>query len=149
MELALIGIGVINLKEEQAMPMSKEAVRDKMKEKDVMVLDVLPESDYRKLHIVGSESLPLGLNSNDFVESVEKKYGKDKFFITYCAGLTCQAGPQAAMALQKKGFKANDYPGGIQEWSESGLPVEGTEAKNEAVAATAVSKLRVLKPIRL
>jgi rhodanese-related sulfurtransferase len=114
--------------------MSKEAVKDKMKEKNVIVLDVLPESDYKKLHIDGSESLPLGLNAGDFVEAVEKRYGKDKFFITYCAGLTCHAGPDAAKALQKKGFKANDYPGGIEEWSEAGFPVAGTEAKNAAVA---------------
>jgi rhodanese-related sulfurtransferase len=133
MELALTGL-VINPKEVWAMSMSKEAVRDKMKESDVMVLDVLPESDYKKLHIEGSESLPLGLSSDDFVEAVEKRYGKDKFFITYCAGLTCHAGPDAARALQKKGFKANDYPGGIQEWSEAGFSVAGTEAKNKAVA---------------
>jgi rhodanese-related sulfurtransferase len=114
--------------------MSKEAVKDKMKDLNVMVLDVLPESDYRKLHIEGSESLPLGLSSDDFVEAVEKRYGKDKFFITYCAGLTCHAGPDAAKALQKKGFKANDYAGGMQDWSESGFPVAGTDAKKSAVA---------------
>ncbi len=118
------------------MSMTKEAVRDKMKDANTMVLNVLPDNDYAKLHIKGSENLPLGLNSGDFVEAVEKKYGKEKFFITYCAGLTCNAGPEAAKALQKKGFKANDYPGGIQEWSEAGFPTEGSEAKEPAAAVT-------------
>jgi rhodanese-related sulfurtransferase len=117
------------------MSMSKEAVKDKMKDKNVMVLDVLPQNDYAKLHIEGSESLPLGLNSDDFVQAVEKKFGKDKFFITYCAGLTCHAGPDAAKALQKKGFQANDYAGGIQEWSQAGFPVAGSEAKNNPPAS--------------
>ncbi len=117
------------------MSMSKEAVKEKMKELNVMVLDVLPVSDYEKLHIQGSENLPLGLSSDDFVEAVEKKYGKEKFFITYCAGLTCHAGPDAAKALQKKGFKANDYAGGMQEWSQAGFAVEGSEAKNGAPAS--------------
>ena len=114
------------------MPMTKEAVRDKMKDANTMVLDVLPENDYAKLHIKGSESLPLGLSGDDFVQAVEKRYGKNKFFITYCASLTCNAGPDAAKALQGKGFKANDYPGGIKEWSEAGFPTEGTDAKNSA-----------------
>jgi rhodanese-related sulfurtransferase len=120
------------------MSMTKEAVREKMKDSNTVVLDVLPDNDYAKLHIKDSENLPLGLNSSDFVEAVEKHYGKEKFFITYCAGLTCNAGPDAAKALQKKGFKANDYPGGIQEWSEAGFPTEGSEAKGPV--ATAGSK---------
>ena len=117
------------------MSMTKEAVRDKMKESNVVVLNVLPENDYAKLHIKGSENLPLGLNTDDFTQAVEKKYGKDKFFITYCAGISCNAGPNAAKALQKKGLKANDYPGGIQEWSQAGFETEGSEAKVPVVAA--------------
>ncbi len=119
------------------MSMSKEAVKDKMKDKNTVVLNVLPETDFVKLHIQGSENLPLGLSTSDFVQAVEKKYGKDKFFITYCAGLTCNAGPNAAKALQEKGFKANDYAGGTQEWSEAGFPTEGTEAKDTAAVPVA------------
>ena len=111
------------------MSMTKEAVRDRMKESNTVVLNVLPPSDFAKLHIAGSENLPLGLVSADFVQAAEKKYGRDKFFITYCAGLICNAGPTAAKALQAKGLKANDYAGGIQEWSEAGFPTEGSEAK--------------------
>ena len=66
---------------------------------NVVVLNVLPDTDYAKSHIAGSKNLPLGLNSRDFVQAVEKRYGKDKFFITYCAGLICNAGPNAAKAL--------------------------------------------------
>lgn len=122
------------------MSMTKEAVKEKMKEANVMVLDVLPDNDFAKLHIKGSENLPLGLSSNDFVEAVEKRYGKEKFFITYCAGLSCNAGPDAAKALLKKGFKANDYPGGMQDWSQAGFPTEGTEAKDQAVEAPKIKK---------
>ena len=38
----------------------------------------------------------------------------------------------AAKALLAVGFKAEDYPGGIQEWSEAGYPVEGTMAPKAA-----------------
>ncbi len=130
------------------MSMTKEAVKDKMNDKNTLVLNVLPETDFAKLHIKGSENLPMGLNTADFVQAVEKKYGKDKFIITYCAGLTCNAGPSAAKALQEKGFKANDYAGGTQEWSEAGFPTEGTEAKNVAAvpAATAATPVATTVP---
>lgn len=116
------------------MSMSKEAVKDKMKDMNTVVLNVLPEADYKEFHIQGSENLPLGADAGDFAGAVEKKYGKDKFFITYCAGLACDAGPKAAKVLREKGFKANDYAGGIEEWSQAGFPVGGTGAKNVSVA---------------
>jgi rhodanese-related sulfurtransferase len=121
------------------MSMTKEAVRDKMKDANVVVLNVLPAADHAKLHISGSENLPLGFNAGDFVEAVEKHYGKEKFFITYCAGLACKSGPDAAKALQKKGFKANDYAGGIEDWSQAGFPTSGTDAKIPTPASNATS----------
>jgi rhodanese-related sulfurtransferase len=118
------------------MSMTKEAVRDKMRDHNVVVLDVLPDTDFAKMHITGSENLPLGLNTGDFVQAVEKRYGKNKFFITYCAGLTCNVGFEAAKALTEKGFKADDYPGGMQEWSEADFPTEGSAARVSKVAVT-------------
>lgn len=128
------------------MTMSKEVVKDKMKLADTIVLNVLPEADFAKLHIKGSVNIPFGTDAGAFTQAVEKKYGKDKFFITYCAGLTCNAGPNAAKALQEKGFKANDYAGGMKEWSEAGFPTEGTEAKAPAVAVAAAPVAAVAAP---
>jgi rhodanese-related sulfurtransferase len=118
------------------MSMTKEAVQDKMKDNNVVVLNVLPDTDFAKAHIAGSKNLPLGLNSGDFVQSVEKRYGKNKFFITYCAGLTCSVGSTAAKALTDGGFKAEDYPGGMQEWSDADFPTEGSDSKIPKVAVT-------------
>lgn len=120
------------------MSISKEAVKDKMNDKNTVVLDVLPEGDFAKVHIKGSENLPWGKSNEEFVKAVEAKYGKEKFFITYCAGLTCDAGPNAAKALQAKGFKATEYAGGIEEWSQAGFPTEGSQAQGpETVPAAA------------
>src|SRR5690242_4265664 len=94
----------VNQRKRSCMPLSKEAVKDKMKDANTIVLNVLSESEYAKIHITGSENLPLGEVPADFVQAVEKKYGKEKFVITYCAGVTCDAGPKAAKALQEKGF---------------------------------------------
>ena len=116
------------------MSMTKEEVQVKLRDSNVVVLNVLPDTDYDKLHIKGSENLPLGLSMDHFIEEVTKRYGKDKFLITYCAGVTCNAGPGAAKALKEKGFRADDYAGGMQEWLEAGFPTDGSEAKVPAVA---------------
>jgi rhodanese-related sulfurtransferase len=122
------------------MSMTKEEVQIKLRDSNAVVLNVLPDSDYAKLHIKGSENLPLGLKTSNFIEEATKRFGKNKFLITYCAGMTCNAGPNAAKALKEKGFQADDYPGGMQEWSEAGFPTEGTEAKQPVAAVSTASK---------
>jgi len=111
------------------MSLTKEMVRKKMRSKDVLVLNVLPEEEYLKLHIKGSFSLSLSQNRDEFALEVEKRFGKNKHFITYSAGVICAAGPNAALALKTRGFKVEVYMGGLQEWLESGLPVEGVQSR--------------------
>src|SRR5437773_7682063 len=101
------------------MALTKERVREKMEGKNTVVLNVLSEGEYGKLHIKGSLNLPLGSDPSGFAKAVETRFGRDKFFITYCAGYDCSAGPNAARILKENGFRAEDYPGGIQEWSEA------------------------------
>jgi rhodanese-related sulfurtransferase len=114
------------------MSLTKEMVRKKMKSKDVVVLNVLPEDEFLKFHIKGSYNIPLSQNRDLFAQEVENRFGKDKIFITYSAGITCAAGPNAAQALKIRGFKALDYAGGVQEWSESRFPLEGFQARQPA-----------------
>ncbi len=110
--------------------MSKEALLKKMKDENTIVLGVIPKSDFEKLHIKGSDFIAFGQNVRSFVLSVEKKYGKGKFFITYGASRgDSLSSHNAAVVLKEQGINAEDYPGGIQEWSEAGFPTEGTEAK--------------------
>ena len=122
------------------MSMTKEVVRHMMKDKHFVVVSVLPEAEYAKLHIKGSQNLPLGSDMDDFARTVEKRYGKRRFVITYCADRTCDAGSHAANILSRNGFQANDYPGGMKEWSDAGYPMEGTEADKVNVSVGQVSK---------
>lgn len=112
------------------MAITKEALLEKMKAKDVVVLDVLPKTDYDLLRIKGSYSLSIvKMRPEDFARKAEEQYGRDRFFITYCSGFPCRHFQEAADALVKQGLKAEGYAGGIQEWAESGFPVEGTQAE--------------------
>jgi rhodanese-related sulfurtransferase len=111
------------------MALTKEEVLQKIKEGGVVVLNVLPEAEFQKLHIQGSQSLPLTLDYGAFIQEIERKYGKQKLFITYGDRLSRMDGASAAQAMRVHGFTAENYPGGIQEWFEAGLPTEGTQAK--------------------
>ena len=109
------------------MGLSKEGLKEMMKDHNVVVLDVLSAEEFEKKHITGSQSQPMTGTEAEFVEAVGKKFDKNYFFVTYCASVTCNAGPSAAKALNEMGYRAEDYPGGIKEWSEAGYPTEGTD----------------------
>jgi rhodanese-related sulfurtransferase len=112
------------------MEITKDEVLEKMKEKDVVVLNVLPRSNYELLRIKGSKSFPItGIRPEDFAQAVEAAFGRDNLFITYCSGFPCRHFHEAAEALAKLGLKAAGYAGGIEEWAESGLPVEGSQCE--------------------
>ncbi|MGH7739797.1 MAG: rhodanese-like domain-containing protein [bacterium] len=110
------------------MSFTKEQVLKELKSDGVVILNVLSSEDYAKLHIRHSLNLPWANDSEAFVRRVEETYGRDKLFITYCASPSCSAGPKAAQVLREKGFNAQDYPGGIEEWHENGLPIDGSQA---------------------
>jgi rhodanese-related sulfurtransferase len=96
-----------------------------MKEKGVVLVDVLSSESYAKGHIKGAISIPLN--------ELEKKIGtlnKADKIIVYCASKKCQASVKAAKLLIKHGFKnVYDYKSGLKEWIESGLPISAKKDK--------------------
>ena len=115
------------------MTLSKEVVMEKIKKANVVVLNVLPEEEFRELHIPGSQNLPLGQDQGSFAQAAEMKYGREKFFIVYGSSLPSLDAMNAAVALRKRGLWAEVYLGGMKEWSEAGLPAEGTNSQKKAV----------------
>ena len=110
------------------MALTKEAVQSWMRKKGTVMLNVLSEAEYLKLHIAGSANIPWGPDGTAFIQAVKKAYGMMGLFITYSNDPTCAAGPNAAKYLREHKFNADNYPGGIQDWSDSGWPVDGTMA---------------------
>lgn len=105
---------------------SKEELKQAMDNGTVDVLNVLSKDYYDKLHIKGSKSIPLA----ELKEKWET-LDKSKTYVTYCAHQQCDASRKAAEFLQDKGFTVNAYEGGIKEWAESGLPVEGSMSRED------------------
>jgi rhodanese-related sulfurtransferase len=84
------------------------------------VVDVLPPEAYNKAHIQGAINIPL-----ESLESLAGNLDKNAAIVTTCAGFKCPASTRAAEKLKALGFlDVRDYKGGIQDWTEAGLPVE-------------------------
>lgn len=89
----------------------------------VTLLDVLPKDSYFREHIKGAVSLPVA----DIDEDTTKSLKKDGLIITYCASFECQASTKAAEKLVSLGFvNVLDYKGGLKDYKESHLPMEGS-----------------------
>jgi rhodanese-related sulfurtransferase len=98
--------------------------------KGPVLIDVLPAASFEKLRIAGAVNFPLA-----DLEARAASLDKDAPVVTYCANYVCGASTKAAVALTKLGFKdVRDYKGGLLEWKEAGLAVEGSAAGPAAPA---------------
>jgi rhodanese-related sulfurtransferase len=104
-----------------------DQVLKSMNADETVVLNVLPESEFRKLHIKGSENLPLGQDPEAFYNKVVEKYGKKKKFILYGDRFGLLDSYFAVVALEERNLTALNYSGGVQEWFRMGMPVDGTQ----------------------
>lgn len=108
-----------------------DQVFESMKRDETVLLSVLPTSEFRKLHIKGSENLPFGKDPEAFCGEVVEKYGRKKNFIVYGERFGLLDSYMAARALEEKDIQVLNYSGGLEEWYRSGLPVDGTQVHPE------------------
>lgn len=109
---------------------SREELRQRLDEsKHVLLLDVLPEENFEDEHISGARNVPFD-DDQEFVEKVSSLVSaRDDYIVLYCAGGDCPASAKAARVLEKAGFtNVRAYEGGIIDWTQSSLPVEGEAA---------------------
>jgi len=88
------------------------------KEKDVFVLDVRTEEEYKEVHIKDAHLIPI-----QELEQNINKIPKDKKVIVHCASGKRSA--RACETLKDKGLKElYNLSGGISKWQSEGYPVE-------------------------
>jgi len=92
---------------------------DRMKSKNVIVLDVRPPDEFEKGHIPGAINIPIGELTKRL-----KKLPKTKEYIAYCRGPFCVFADEAIHLLAKNGYKAKRLEQGFSDWKVKGLPVE-------------------------
>lgn len=116
------------------MKIEKAQVFEKLTKGEAVILNVLSKAQFKRLHIRGSENLPLGEDEEAFCREAKERFGKEKTFIVYCDHFGLLDSFMAAQALETRGMTAFNYSGGLQEWFRSGLPVEGTQISPEPEA---------------
>jgi rhodanese-related sulfurtransferase len=91
----------------------------------VVLVDVRSPEDYAKEHIAGAISIPL-----DSLDKTARSLLKsDEDIIVYCDSFVCSASTSASNMLTRLGYRnVRDYKGGIREWKQAGLAIEGNEA---------------------
>lgn len=115
------------------MSLSRQEVLEKIKD-GAVVVNVLSAESHAERHIEGSVNVPLVKDQDTFVRKVEEFVDRYHPVITYCSGPKCSAAIKAGNLLKARGFQADDYPGGVVDWEEAGLALEGTKVKELAGA---------------
>jgi rhodanese-related sulfurtransferase len=99
--------------------MTRDELRKRLREGDVVVLDVRPRAEFDAGHIPGAVSVPVqdlrvrlkGIDSGVQV-------------VAYCRGPYCVYADDAVRLLTGAGHVAARLEDGFPEWAEAGLPVD-------------------------
>ncbi len=92
---------------------------NRLKSKNIVLLDVRPPGEYKNGHIPNAINIPV-----EELSVKLKKLPKHKEYIAYCRGPFCVFADEAVSMLIKKGFKAKRLVEGFPDWKLKGLPVE-------------------------
>ena len=99
--------------------MSREELRGRLRDGDVVVLDVRPAPEYAAGHIEGAVSLPVAE-----LEDRLSELPPDVEVVAYCRGPYCVYADDAVRLLGDRGVAAHRLEDGFPEWAAAQLPVE-------------------------
>ena len=86
---------------------------------EIVILDVRTREGYNEGHIPGAINIPF-----EELPTRAKELPKSKDIITYCWDVTCILCTKAAYVLAKRGYRAKELLGGIEEWKKANFPLE-------------------------
>ena len=99
--------------------MTRDQLLERLREGDVVVLDVRPEPEYSAGHIPGAISVP--------IHALEARLGQiptGADVVAYCRGPYCVYADEAVRVLAAAGRSAARLEDGFPDWAASRLPVE-------------------------
>ena len=99
-------------------PVAPGELLRRMRDGQVLVVDVRPQPEYAAGHIPGAVSIP---HDQLAARLAELPAGAD--IIAYCRGRYCVFAPDAVRLLRARGFSARPLDGGLPDWRLAGLPV--------------------------
>ena len=91
----------------------------RLRQGDVVVLDVRPQPEYEAGHIPGALSVPV----TDVKSRLREVPGGSEI-VAYCRGPYCMYADEAVRLIMDEGRPATRLEEGFPEWKAAGLPVE-------------------------
>ncbi len=98
---------------------SRQELISRIKENNIILLDVRPEEEYVQGHLPGALNIPL-----EELEIRLAELSEDQEIIAYCRGPYCVLSMNAVIALRAKGRQARRLIEGFPDWRAAGLEVE-------------------------
>lgn len=100
-----------------------DELKDMMDSGESFVLvNVLDAGSYEDEHICGSINIPV----TQIDEKASGLIGREETVVVYCSGPDCKASASAADKLEALGYRDIwRFEGGIEQWKNSGLCLEG------------------------
>lgn len=99
-------------------PVAQDELFLRMREGQVLILDVRPEAEYAAAHIPGAVNIP-----HDQLAARLAELPSGTGIVAYCRGRYCVFAPTAVRLLRAHGFSARPLEGGLPGWRMAGLPV--------------------------
>lgn len=99
---------------------TRDQLRARLRQGDVVVLDVRPEPEFAAGHIRGAISVP--------IKDLKARLGEipdGTEVVAYCRGPYCVYADQAVRMLTRRGVSATRLEDGFPEWAAARLPVSG------------------------
>lgn len=90
-----------------------DEVYEKLKEGNIVLLDLRPTEEYEAGHIDGAVSIPM-----EKLDLYLRELPKDKEIVAYCRGKYCVFSAMAAQKMKNKGYKAYHMAESIYEWQK-------------------------------
>ena len=98
---------------------TRDELRRRLRQGDVVVLDVRPQPEYDAGHIPGALSLPVS-----DLKSRLREVPQGSEIVAYCRGPYCLYADDAVQLLTDEGRRAARLEEGFPEWKAEGLPIE-------------------------
>jgi rhodanese-related sulfurtransferase/DNA-binding HxlR family transcriptional regulator len=97
---------------------SRAELAQRLRARDVIVLDVRPTAEYEAGHVRGARSVPITELRRHL-----RELPTDADIVAYCRGPYCVYASDAVKQLRKRGYHAQRLQDGYPEWQRDGLPV--------------------------
>jgi rhodanese-related sulfurtransferase len=99
------------------------------------LVEALPQAQYQAEHIPGAVNLPGDLTEQIAGQLVPNRHAT---VVTYCSGQFCGRSRTAAAVFERLGYAdVRLYEGGKADWTQAGLPLQGTRTNTGNAARAA------------